>query len=102
MEKVMNREDHRDLIPFSCRARRGFSIREVARPSLVQPSPAGPVRPGPARPWRPNPPCAPPSLPLSHLDLPRNNLSSPSSTSLSPWCPRNWRRRSPDFGVTTL
>jgi hypothetical protein len=36
----------RDLIPFSGRARRGFSIREVARPNLVQPSPAGPARPG--------------------------------------------------------
>jgi hypothetical protein len=39
-----------------------------------------------------------PLLSLSHLDLPHNNLPSPSSTSLSPWCPRNWRRRSPEFG----
>ena len=54
----------RDLIPFSGRARRGFSIREVARPNLVQPSRPGPPRP--ARPWRPNPPCAPsPLLSLS-------------------------------------
>jgi hypothetical protein len=37
-------------------------------------------------------------LSLSHLDFPRNNLPSPSSTSLSPWCPRDWRRRSPEFG----
>jgi hypothetical protein len=49
----------RDLIPFSGRARRGFSIREVARPNLTQPSRPGPPRP--ARPWRLNPPCA-----LSH------------------------------------
>jgi hypothetical protein len=88
----------RDLIPFSGpRTSWVFNPRSgPAQPSPAQPSPAGPVRPGPARPWRPNP-HAPPLLSLSHLDLPRNNLSSPSSTSL-PWCPRIWRRRSPDFG----
>ena len=88
----------RDLNSFSGRARRGFFD---PRSGPAQPSPAQPSRPGPprpARPWRPNPPMRPPPLSLSHLDLPRNNLSSPSSTSLSPWCPRIWRRRSPDFG----
>jgi hypothetical protein len=71
----------RDLIPFSGRARRGFSIREVARPNLAQPSRPGPPRP--ARPWRPTPPAPPilslsliwisratTSLSLSHLSLP--------------------------------
>jgi hypothetical protein len=54
----------RDLIPFSGRARRGFSIREVAQPSPVQPSPA---RPGPAlrAPGAHTLPHAPPPLSLS-------------------------------------
>jgi hypothetical protein len=88
----------RDLSPFSGpRSSWVFNPRSgSAQPNLAQPSSAGP--PWPARPRRPKPPHAPPPLSLSHLDLPRNNLSSPSSTSLSPWCPRIWRRRSPDFG----
>jgi hypothetical protein len=85
----------RNLIPFSGRARRGFSIREVAQPSPARP---GLARPGPARPGAPTPSPMRPLFSLSHLDLPRNNLPSPSSTSLCPWCPRNWRRRSPKFG----
>jgi hypothetical protein len=56
----------RDLIPFSGRARRGFSIREVARPNLVQPSPAGPARPGLRAPGAQTPHAPPlPSLSLS-------------------------------------
>jgi hypothetical protein len=78
-----------DLIPFSGRARRGLRSAKWL----------GPAQPGPARPCAPLAPTPPPcTLSLSHLDLPRNNLHSPSSTSLSPWCPRNWRRRSPEFG----
>jgi hypothetical protein len=48
----------RDLIPFSGRARRGFSIREVARPNPVRPCPA--LR----APGAHTPPCAPSSLSL--------------------------------------
>jgi hypothetical protein len=47
------------------RARRGFSIREAAQPSPARP--CAPLAPTPS-------PCAPFSLSLSHLDLPRNNL----------------------------
>jgi hypothetical protein len=83
----------RDLIPFSGRARRGFRSAKWLGPT--QPNPA---RPGPARPWRPHtPPCAPFYLSLS-FGFPAQQPPSPSSTSLSPWCPRNWRRRSPEFG----
>src|SRR5688572_12201870 len=82
-----------DLIPFSGRARRGFSIREVAQPN--------PAQPGPARPCAPLAPT-PLHAPLLSLSLsfgsPVQQPPSPSSTSLSPWCPRNWRRRSPEFG----
>jgi hypothetical protein len=39
----------------------------------------------------------PPLLPLS-FGFPAQQPPSPSSTSLSPWCPRDLRRRSPDFG----
>ena len=76
-----------DLIPFSGRARRGFSIREVARPN--------PARP--CAPLAPTPPMRSSSLSLS-FGSPAQQPPSPSSTSLSPWCPRNWRRRSPEFG----
>jgi hypothetical protein len=87
---VLFRISIRDLIPFSGRARRGFSILEVARPN--------PAWPGPARPRRPHPQCAHPlSLSVS-FGSPAQQPPSPSSTSLSPWCPRNWRRRSPEFG----
>jgi hypothetical protein len=55
------------------------------------------VRPGPARPWRPPPHAPPPLLPLS-FGFPAQQPPSPSSTSLSPWCPRDWKRRSPEFG----
>jgi hypothetical protein len=61
----------RDLIPFSGRARRGFSIRKVARPNPARPDPARPCAP-----LAPTPPHAP-LLSLSHLDLPRNNLPLP-------------------------
>jgi hypothetical protein len=84
----------RDLIPFSGRARRWF--RSAKWPGPTWPNPA---RPGPARPCAPLAPTPPhaPLLSLSHLDLPRNNLPLPPPP-LSPWCPRNWRRRSPEFG----
>jgi hypothetical protein len=59
----------------------------------VQPSPAQPslARPGPARaplapllsPMRPLP-----QIRLAHLISPAQQPPSPSSTSLSPWCPR--------------
>ena len=74
----------RDLIPFSGRARRGFSIREVARSNLVQPSPAGPARPGLRAPGAQPPPMRPHLSSLSHLDLPRNNFPLP----LPPLSPR--------------
>jgi hypothetical protein len=86
----------RDLITFSGPC---TSWDFDPRSGPAQPSPAWP---GPARPCAPlAPTTTPPMRPLlslSHLDLPRNNLPSPSSTSLSPWRPRIWRRRSPDFG----
>jgi hypothetical protein len=75
---VLSRFSVRDWSP--CRASRigscvsRVSIREVARPNPTQPSTA---RPGPARPWRPHPPMRPLLLSLSHLDLPRNNLTLP-------------------------
>jgi hypothetical protein len=39
----------------------------------------------------------PPPLPLS-FGFPAQQPLSPSPISLSPWCPRAWRRRSPEFG----
>jgi hypothetical protein len=69
------------------------SIREVARPNPTQPGPARPCAP-----LAPTPSHAPPPpLPLS-FGFPAQQPSSPSSTSLSPWCPRDWRWRSPEFG----
>jgi hypothetical protein len=58
----------------------------------------GPARPGLG-------PRAPGALPLSHACAPSLSLiwfsraatSSPPPLSLSPWCPRFWRRRSPDL-----
>jgi hypothetical protein len=74
------------------------------RSGPTQPSPAqpGPVRPSPARapptPHPAPPPHAPPPpLPLS-FGFPAQQPASPSPTSLSPWCPRDWRWRSPEFG----
>jgi hypothetical protein len=62
---------------------------------------SGPTQPSPARPCAPlapTPPHAPPPpLPLS-FGSPAQQPLSPSSTSLSPWCPRDWRWRSPEFG----
>jgi hypothetical protein len=76
----------------------GFDPRSgPAQPSPAQP---GPVRPSPARaPPAPHPPLPmrPPPLPLSFGFL-AQQPPSPSPTSLSPWCPRDWRRRSPEFG----
>jgi hypothetical protein len=46
-------------------------------------------RSGPARPCAPLAP--PPPLPLS-FGFPAQQPPSPSSTSLSQWCPRDWRR----------
>jgi hypothetical protein len=85
----------RDLIPFS--GPRSSWVFDP-RSGPAQPSPAQPARPGLRAPGAQTPHAPPPLSSLSHLDLPRNNLSSPSSTSLSPWCPRIWRRQSPDFG----
>jgi hypothetical protein len=73
------------LEPVSCVL--WVSICEAARPN--------PARPGP---WRPHPPARPLlSLSLS-FGSPAQQPPSPSSTSLSPWCRRDWRRRSPEFG----
>jgi hypothetical protein len=79
----------------------GFDPRSgSAQPNPTQPNPArsGPARPGPTRPWRPHPPCAPSSSLSLSFGSPVQQLPSPSSTSLSPWCPRDLRRRSPEFG----
>jgi hypothetical protein len=74
------------------------STREVARPqpNLAQP---GPVWPDPAlrAPGAHTPHAPPPLLSLS-FGFPAQQPPSPSSTSLSPWCPRDWRRRSSEFG----
>jgi hypothetical protein len=81
------------LISFNGRVCRGF--RSAKWPGLTQSSPA---RPGPAHaPRRPTPPpyAPPPPLPLS-FGFPAQQ--PPSPTSLSLWCPRDWRRRSPEFG----
>jgi hypothetical protein len=66
------------------------------RSGTAQPNPA---RPGPAlrAPGAHTPHAPPPPLPLS-FGSPAHQPPSPSSTSLSPWCPRDWRRRSPEFG----
>jgi hypothetical protein len=70
----------RDLIPFSGRARRGSSIREVAQPSPAQP---GPVRPcAPLAPTPHPPPCAPP--PLSLIWISRATTSPLPLPPLSP------------------
>jgi hypothetical protein len=94
---VLSRFSVRDWSP--CRASRigscvsWVSIREVARPNPTQPGPARPCAP-----LAPTPSHAPPPpLPLS-FGSPAQQPPSPSSTSLSPWCPRDWRRRSPEFG----
>jgi hypothetical protein len=62
---------------------------------------SGPAQPNPARPCAPLAPtpshAPPPPLPLS-FGFPAQQPPSPSSTSLSPWCLRDWRRRSPEFG----
>jgi hypothetical protein len=89
------------LISFKGRACRGF--RSAKWPGPTQPSPAQPslAQPGPARsglarharPWHPCPPphAPPPPLPLS-FGFPAQQPPPPSSTSLSPWCPRVWSR----------
>jgi hypothetical protein len=68
----------------------GCACREVSTRGVTQP---GSVRPSPAR----APPAPPPPLPLS-FGFPAQQPPSPSPTSLSPWCPRVWRRQSPEFG----
>jgi hypothetical protein len=92
---VLSRFSVRDWSP--CHASRigscvsWVSISEVARPNPTQPGPA--LRaPGAHTPHAP-----PPPLPLS-FGFPAQQPPSPSSTSLSPWCPRDWRWRSPEFG----
>jgi hypothetical protein len=71
----------------------GFDPRcDPAQPSLAWPSPAR----APLAPHTPPPPHAPPPpLPLS-FGFPAQQPLSPISLSL--WCPRAWRRRSPEFG----
>jgi hypothetical protein len=93
---VLSRFSVRDWSP--CRASRigscvsWVSIREVARPNPARP---GPVRPGP---WRPTLPRAPSSSPsLIWISHATTSLSL-FHLSLSPWCPRDWTRRSPEFG----
>jgi hypothetical protein len=71
---------------------RGFDPRcDPARLGSAQSGPRAPSAPPPS-------PCAPPPpLPLS-FGFPAQQPPSPSPTSLSPWCPRVWRRQSPEFG----
>jgi hypothetical protein len=85
----------RDLIPFSGRARRGFRSEKWLGPTQPNPTQPSPARP--CAPLAPTPPMRPLLLSLS-FGFPAQQLPSPSSTSLSPWCPRDWRRRSPEFG----
>jgi hypothetical protein len=75
------------LEPVSCVL--WVSICEAAQPNPARSSPPRPLAPPPSR--------APPPLSLS-FGSPAQQPPSPSSTSLSPWCPRDWRRRSPEFG----
>jgi hypothetical protein len=65
-------------------------IRDVTQPS--------PAQPGSRAPGAPTPPCAPSSSLSLSFGFPVQQPLSPSPTSLSPWCPRDWRRRSPEFG----
>jgi hypothetical protein len=90
---VPSRFSVRDWSLFDGRACRGFRPAKWLGPNPARPSPA---RPGPARPWRPHLPGAP-SSPLSHLDFPRSNLSSPSLSLSLPWCPRVWSQESPEL-----
>jgi hypothetical protein len=73
------------LEPVSCVS--DWVVRVVG----FDPRSGSPARP--ARPLTPLPtsPCAPPPLPLS-FGFPTQQPLSPSPTSLSPWCPRFWRR----------
>jgi hypothetical protein len=71
----------------------GFDPRcDPAQPSSARPSPAR----APPAPHTPHAP-PPPPLPLS-FGFPAQQPLSPSPISLSLWCPRAWRRRSPEFG----
>jgi hypothetical protein len=84
------------LISFNGRACRGFRSAKWPGPtqsSLARPSPSqsGPRAPVP----HPPPHAPPPPLPLS-FGFPAQQ--PPSPTSLSLWCPRDWRRRSSEFG----
>jgi hypothetical protein len=75
-----------------------FDPRSGSAPTKPSPVRPGPAQPGPTRPWRPPTPHAPPPLlPLSS-GFPAQQPPSPSSTSLSLWCPRDWKQRSPEFG----
>jgi hypothetical protein len=83
---VPSRISIHDWSPFEGCVCRRFRSAKWLGPTQPSPARPGPARPGPARPWRPTPPMRPLLSSLSHLDFPRSNLS------LSPWCPRLWRR----------
>jgi hypothetical protein len=90
---VLSRFSVRDWSP--CRASRIGSCA-----SWVFDPRSGSAQPGPA--LRAPGAHTLPMRPLLSLSLsfgsPAQQPPSPASTSLSPWCPRNWRRRSPEFG----
>jgi hypothetical protein len=81
---VLSRFSVRDW--SQCRACCGFRSAKWPGP----PRPCAPLVPPPSH-------VPPPPLPLS-FGSPAQQPPSPSSTSLSLWCPRDWRRRSPKFG----
>jgi hypothetical protein len=72
-------------------------VRVVGFDPRCDPAQPGPAQPGSRAPGAHTPHAPPPPLPLS-FGFPAQQPLSPSPTSLSPWCPRDWRRRSPEFG----
>jgi hypothetical protein len=95
---VLFRISVRNWISFNGRACHGFRSAKWPGPTQSSPARSGPAQSGPRAPGAPPPlPMRPPPLPLS-FGFPAQQPPSPSPTSLSPWCPRDWRRRSPEFG----
>jgi hypothetical protein len=90
---VPSRFSVHDWSLFDGRACRGFRPAKWLGPNPTQPSSARPCAP-----LAPTPPHAPPPLLSLSFGFPAQQPPSPSSTSLSPWCPRDWRRRSSEFG----